>query len=312
MACLVRCVCRSVPTGLLVMAALAVLDCGGISERASNESVAGATSTGGGGGAEIPDAASTGGGPTSGGAAGSPGTPDPWNPGSCNWPPADNLSSGPCGAWWGGTLAGLSGASTCPCPTSEQFLAYGQTQEPTCFQIVGPLDTKLDGEVTSCLYHMSESNCGNPYTSDSWMDLPYFGGGSGKLELPSVSVDVFKSACGAPAGNELVPATLAERAKILTGVWVKCAGWNPYLDAGLVFHPDGSFQVLTVGANNELVPAAGCNRSGLWGLIGLPANQLDMFFDNGSILAVVTIHAGPPVRIDIDDSAFQSSFVAPL
>jgi hypothetical protein len=209
---------------------------------------------------------------------------------------------GPCGAWWGGTLAGVTGAATCPCPGSPQFLAYGQTQFSECWSVSGPFGARLENEIVSCSYHFDESRCPTGGASDEWVKLPYFGGGTGKLTFSSLSAAAGQAACAAPRGGVVPTGTYAQQASRLVGVWVVCTkGLGvPFEHPGLALHPDGSFEALDVDADHFL-PASGCQTSGLWGLDTGQANQLDLFADAGDYLTLVTVYSGVAPQLSVDN-----------
>jgi hypothetical protein len=237
----------------------------------------------------------------------------------CAWRSPATMPTGSCGSWWGGTFAGATGAATCPCPNSPQFLAYGITDYPPYTTVLGPFGSKMEGEILSCSYNWEYP--GTPATPPNidWLKIPYFGGGTSKLSAPTGTVTAARAACSTPTGTEVTPSSYAEQAKQIIGTWVVCLTspvQPPSPTAGSLFaydgisvQPDGSFQALRADPTDHLVPVQACNSSGLWGLDTAQFIQLDIFMDGGEIIGLLTDYAGPPGRVRLDNNGQIVSLV---
>lgn len=264
----------------------------------------GAGGTGGTGGTT--PAGGAGGMAQSGGAAGVP-IPDAGTGSgggaSCDWSTPPNVAPGACGQWWGGTLVGARGPTSCPCPSDPAMLAYGQTMHWPCVRISGPVAaTSTVAGLLSCNYLFDESACPAGKIHDWWIDVPYFGGGSSKLSLPTTSFSEAKAKCTAPKGPPASPGGVGQHAELLIGRWAVCSTKpDSVISAdGLVFHPDGSFQKLVVSPSGKLVTSEECNAYGLWGFWP-DENQLNLFMDIGTAFSHVEFRSGSPRFADMTD-----------
>jgi hypothetical protein len=160
-----------------------------------------------------------------------------------------------------------------------------------------------------CCYHYSERACGNPYESDNCIEIPYFGNGQVATEVPDGPVTGAFAGCDEAVGAALTPNTQAERAKLVTGVWLRCKGEDSWLQSkGLVIRGDGSFHQLDVDPTGRLVETKGCYKAGIWGFSSNP-NQLNFYDDGGLVAYFPKISTGTKRHLALEGMSGRVAFV---
>jgi hypothetical protein len=225
----------------------------------------------------------------------------------CTWTaPSIPPPAAPCDPWQGGTLHGVSGLDlSCPCAGSPQQLAYGITTHTPGTTITGPLAEIYDGQIVSCAYEFSWST--GPGNT-SWLSLPVFGGGSGRLEVPTGLVSQAMANCSTSPGALVQPSTFRLSAARLAGAWVACPSSTPPLAGsvlrygGILLNPDGSFQALRNDGTDHFAITDGCDAAGLWGIDPALLNQLDLFTGAFEDIELWTLYDGSPRQMTLDNN----------
>lgn len=306
-------------TLLLVGSACALFAFAACGGRVNGSSSTLAPGTGGSGGSTPPPDLNY-----SGGSGGNPAPPPDYSGGSGGGgygSSADAGVGGPVGSepctlpWWGTSLEGVVGLTSCPGPMDPALLAYGQTQYPSCLKVTGPTGSKQDGANLSCCYNFDESACsGSGSSSNGCIDLWYFGDGTKQTTIPTTSVKDQLAGCSAPFGTAIVLNNETESANHLIGVWLRCSetgGPTLLRGNGIVFRTDGTFHTLQTDSSGRLVETKDCNQYGLWGFFSTD-NQINMVANVGVVLmAHPTFTDGTPRQLRLDgDMGSVDTFVA--
>ncbi len=207
--------------------------------------------------------------------------------------------------WWGKSLDGAKGLLECPAPDDPALLAYGQTNQPTCTAITGPVAEGRSSEGDfSCCYHLDERPCcDGTYQDDICIEIPYFGDGTRSVELPTGAVEDPAIACARASGDS-VELSRAEAADRMIGVWLRCGGDSEsFFRDGVIFRGDGTFDALELGDDFGLSESEGCLESGLWGFYS-DTGQVNLFVEDFTRIVFPTFTSGPEENLMLESGRY--------
>jgi hypothetical protein len=200
--------------------------------------------------------------------------------------------------WWGGTLDGITGATTCRDPWDPAMLTYGQTQLPEGTHMGGPLAWKREKGFLKCQYRIQYP--GDPQATAWWMTVPYFGEGAAATSIPDKPVTQAAQDCALPKGPYTPASSVLQLADHAAGAWLRCGGdavsWG-WAGEGILFSADGTWHTLRQDADGRFSLTSGCLQGGLWGFIdndAIPSHmgQINLHTEIGTQYTIVTFYEG--------------------